>query len=177
MFDIVAEAKEYLCWFLSSSTDKPSDVSSKYNLKSWDYLKCLRDTQLQVSNAHDTLGDFFLRYQLAYTLVSGVNKIFFPVYTLNTHCFPIWCVHLQHLLIDYLMFKAWLHAFYIQSNLYDPSLIQTQGPPVLAARVCGLRMCAIVPGLCGYVFSLCGVCAYACVYTQTHTIFHEQRLP
>lgn len=59
MFDIVVGAKEYLCWFLSSSTDKPSDVSSKYNLKSWDYLKYLRDTQLQVSNAHDTLRDFF----------------------------------------------------------------------------------------------------------------------
>lgn len=59
MFDIVVGAKEYLCWFLSSSTEKPSDVSSKYNLKSWDYLKYLRDTQLQVSNAHDTLGEFF----------------------------------------------------------------------------------------------------------------------
>lgn len=66
------------------------------------------------------------------------------------------------------MFRALLHAFYIQSILYDPSLIQTQGPPVLAVRVCGLRMCAIVPGLCGFVFSLCGVCAYACVYTHTH---------
>lgn len=60
MFNIVAEAKEYLCWFLSSSTGKPSDVLSKYNLKSWDYLiKYLHDTQLRVSNALDTLWEFF----------------------------------------------------------------------------------------------------------------------
>lgn len=120
---------------------------------------------------------FFLRYQLAYTLVSGVNKTFFPVCTLNTHCFPISYVHLQHLLIEYLMFKAWFHAFYIQSILYNPSLIQTQGPLVLAAGVCELQICAIVPGFCGFVFSLCGICAYAHVFVHTHTQFHVQRPP
>lgn len=72
MFNIVAEAKEYLCWFLSSSADKPSDVLSKYNLKFWDYLKYLHDTQLQVSNALDTFGDFFLKVSISlYTCLWG----------------------------------------------------------------------------------------------------------
>lgn len=38
---------------------RPSDVLSKYNLKFWGYLRYLRDTQLQVSKALDTFGDFF----------------------------------------------------------------------------------------------------------------------
>lgn len=71
MFNIVAEAKEYLCWFLSSSTDKPSDVFSKYNLKFWDDLTHLCDTHYK-SAMHSTHSEIFFKVSISlYTCLWG----------------------------------------------------------------------------------------------------------